>query len=310
MHTRAYLPQAALLAAVYRILRPLLRMCFRARVSIDQVRSAFEAATIAEAECHLREQTTKSTFSSVAALTGIPRRRVAELLAEDSPVDPRTMAVDLELAVQVLGGWREESGPITSSSIPAELPLHGPGSSLERLVRRLAPAMATQAVLDVLVRAGAVEALRGPGPDTCPHVRVKPTWSAADLDEAQRFVEFGARCGEAIELLEVQLAPTSDMEPVHQCKVTATVLAPTIRVLRRQLRERGEALHASVGELLSPHDLSPAEIAEVEEVDPDSLHHVQVTFISAIRRVNAAGTPHASRVQQDTPAPATEHDGG
>lgn len=142
-------------AAVLMLLRPLCRLLLRYQVPF----SVFE-----ELAKHVYVQTAmedfgipgkKPTLSRASILTGLTRKDVQRLVAEPEPL----RAVSQEgynRAARVLTGWARDPDFRNPDGSPAALdPQDGPASFAE-LVRRHSGDMPARAVLDELLRVGAV----------------------------------------------------------------------------------------------------------------------------------------------------------
>ncbi len=145
----------ALNAAVLKLLRPLCRLLLRHHVPF----AAFE-----ELAKHVYVQTAmedfgipgkKATLSRASILTGLTRKDVQRLVAEP---EPERAAGDegYNRAARVLTGWARDAEFLDAAGAPGALdPLDGP-NSFAVLVRRYSGDMPARAVLDELLRVGAV----------------------------------------------------------------------------------------------------------------------------------------------------------
>lgn len=289
----------ALLASLRRIVRPLLRICFRAGVSMAEIRAVLDHAAVQEAEAYLVAGDKKPTYSAISIITGIQRRQVAALLrapAEDGP-PPSTTA--LHRAVRVLNGWHEDPKFTTRLGAPAELELRGGARSFEALVQRYAGGISSAAILERLVDTGTVEITGRDADGRALRVRPLQSTVAPDVDQARLFDEFGVLYAEALEMFDANLRSTNPIERMRPYTASAIVRRPQLKILRRQLKERGETLQAFLDETLAPHDVGPTEYAELADEDPDSLVSVRVTMFSTIRPAIPRKVPVESAWRRD-----------
>ena len=147
--------QHALRLAVQQLLRPLCRLLLRHAVSF----SAFqELARRAYVDVALKEfgiPGKRPTASRVAVLTGLTRKEVHRLLVTPSDeVDDQ--AERYNRAAQVLTGWARDPDFLEPNGEPRALDVDGP-AGFAALVKRYSGDMPVRAVLDELVRVGAVE---------------------------------------------------------------------------------------------------------------------------------------------------------
>lgn len=275
--------QDALLAALRRIFRPLLRICLRAGVSMAQIRAVLDHVAVREAERYLVEARKKPTYSNISMITGIQRRQVANLLGIDIEAGPPPTVSALHRAVRVLNGWHEDPTWTTRVGTPATLDVRGEGASFESLANRYAGGISPAAILERLIETNTVEVVARHDDGRPARVRPLQATIAPDVDATRLFDEFGTVYGEALEMFDANLRSPKDYERMRPYSVTATVLAPKLRFIRRQLKERGESLQVSLDETLAQHDLTAQEVAALSESDPDLLYAIRVTLFSTIR---------------------------
>lgn len=273
----------ALLAALRRIVRPLLRICFRAGVSMAEIRAVLDHAAVQEAEAYLVETDKKPTFSNISIITGIQRRMVASLLRTPVEEGPPPATNALHRAVRVLNGWHEDPAFTTRLGTPRELEVRGGAKSFEALVHKYAGGISQSPILDRLVETGTVEVTARDAEGRPLRVRPLQATVAADVNHTRLFDDFGVLYGEALEMFDANLRSTNPVERMRPYSVSAIVRRPDLKVLRRQLKERGESVQAALDEALDPHDVDPAAYAQLAADDPDSLYSVRVTVFSTIR---------------------------
>jgi len=147
--------QRALNIAVSRLLRPLCRLLLRHHVPF----SAFE-----ELAKHVYVQTAledfgipgkKPTLSRASILTGLTRKDVQRIVAEPEPLSSATDD-GYNRAARVLTGWGRDADFHGADGLPARLHPHDGEASFTALVRRYSGDMPVRAVLDELLRVGAV----------------------------------------------------------------------------------------------------------------------------------------------------------
>ncbi len=154
--TEAMAPSKLLLAAVIRILRPLVRMLLRHGVPYP----AFsELARWTYAEVAARDfpiPGRKQTHSRISVLTGLSRKEVLRLRQLPEP------GADGEIerfnrAARIVSAWARESEFCEAGGQPRALPLEGESPSFAELVARFGGDVTPRAVLDELLRVGTVE---------------------------------------------------------------------------------------------------------------------------------------------------------
>lgn len=147
--------QVAVNAAVMRLLRPLCRLLLRYQVPFG----AFE-----ELAKHVYVQTAledfaipgrKPTLSRASILTGLTRKDVQRLVGRAAP--ERVVAEEgYNRAARVLTAWSRDPDFQDAQGRPAPLPLQDGEHSFSALVRRHSGDMPARAVMDEMLRVGAV----------------------------------------------------------------------------------------------------------------------------------------------------------
>ncbi len=149
-----------LLAAFRKILHPLVRMLLRHGISFGELAEVLKTVFVEVAASDFSLPERKVSLSRIAILTGLTRKEVARqeaLLASGAELD---FPANLNRVIRVLDGWHtgpEFTGPY---GMPLDLPFDAPnGASFTNLVRKYSGDMAARAMLDELLRVGAVERL-------------------------------------------------------------------------------------------------------------------------------------------------------
>jgi hypothetical protein len=301
----------ALIGALRRIVRPLLRICLRGGISIAEIRAVLDHAAAQEAEAYILSSGKKPTYGNISIITGIERRNVAKLLALPAESVNPPSTTTLHRAVRVLNGWHEDPSFMTRQGTPAELAVRGGPASFEGLARKYAGYWSGSAILDRLIETNTIEVTVRDRAGRPERVRPLQATIAPDVNATRAFEEFGVVYSEALEQFDANLRSNNPIERIRPYSVTATVLKPNLKVLRRDLKERGENLQAIVGDSFEPHDLPQKQIEELAKSDPESLYSVRVTLFTTIRpaiaikpTVTAAyrrGRPAESKPDAPTP---------
>lgn len=95
------------------------------------------------------------THSRVAVLTGLSRQEVVRLVQPAAEAEPVTKG-PLNRATRVIGGWLQDSDFVTPERQPKTLAIRGEEHSFEALVARYSGGITARAILDELLRVGAV----------------------------------------------------------------------------------------------------------------------------------------------------------
>ena len=151
--------KTASVAFVHGILRPLSELAHILGLSVAEVELALRYEFVRGALRRLTtERQRRVTFSDVAVVTGLHRRLVTQLLAHPRPRSQRSRP-SVHRAARVLAAWSEERDYRGTDGRPKLLTMDGPHGFAE-LVRRYGGDVPPTAVLDALVRQGAVRVMK------------------------------------------------------------------------------------------------------------------------------------------------------
>jgi hypothetical protein len=146
-----------LIAAVRRLLRPVVRVMLRNGVGSDEFESVAREVFVDVAEHDFALPNRKQTDSRISVLTGLSRRQVA-LIRKRAFVGLDREDAQHNRAERVITGWLREDDFLDDHGDPRILPLEG-ATSFDSLVKRFAGDVPSRAVADELLRIGNVEML-------------------------------------------------------------------------------------------------------------------------------------------------------
>jgi Family of unknown function (DUF6502) len=147
------------LGAMARLLRPLVKMLIQKGISYDQAADILRKTycdVAFDGEFALPGR--KQTDSRVSVLTGLTRKDVARL--KEMPLDSPGLIGTHNRATRVVTGWWLDYPSEGTASGAAPLSIEGEKKSFAEMVRKYSGDMPVRAVLDELVRTGAVQ-IRG-----------------------------------------------------------------------------------------------------------------------------------------------------
>ena len=149
----------ALSAAALRLLRPLVRILLREGISyktfVDLVKWVYVDVAMKEFGIEGRKQ----SISRVSVITGLSRKEVLRVRRLERP-DDSASAEKYNRAARVIAGWRRDKDFLDAKGRPASLPMTGKGATFAELIRRFSGDVPVRALLDELIRIGAVKKLR------------------------------------------------------------------------------------------------------------------------------------------------------
>jgi len=172
-----------LTTAVLTIFKPLVSLMLRSGISFGEASTLLKQAYVKEAENELQASGEKRTTSRISILTGLTRKDVASLRKKTSPQDLKT--VNHNRAIRVIGGWNGDSKYCNDEGNAKVLQIQGCSESFESLVNKYSGDMPYRAVLNELIRTGAVEKI---GNDNV--VLVRSAYVSSD-DENEKYSLLG-----------------------------------------------------------------------------------------------------------------------
>jgi len=201
----------------------------------------------------------KPTESRVAVLSGLTRKEVHRILA-DPVLDGAEGFERYNRATRVLTGWARDAEFLDSRGRPRPLDLDGPGS-FAMLVKRYSGDMPARAVLDELIRVGAVERLEDARLQLVTHGYV-PQHSAID-----KLGILGRDVADLIDTIDHNLQHGAD-DPRFQRKVMyAAIPADALPAFRKLSAAQAQALLEKLDRWLAEHDVAPIARKDVEAAE-------------------------------------------
>jgi hypothetical protein len=154
MEARTAPPGTALQAALARLLRPLVRLMLKSGLPFAAFADVAKRVYVEVAMNDFAIEGKKPTISRASILTGLTRKEVQRLVGEAASGSSEP-SPHYNRAARVLTGWIRDRDYRDSRGAPKALPAEGP-VSVASLVRRHSGDMPARAVLDELLRVGAV----------------------------------------------------------------------------------------------------------------------------------------------------------
>jgi len=146
----------ALNAAVLKLLRPLCRLLLRHHVPFAAFEELAKHTYVQVAMEDFGIPGKKPTLSRASILTGLTRKDVTRLAADPAP-ERAASDEGYNRAARVLTGWSRDPEFHGADGQPSALPLLEGANSFTALVKRYSGDMPARAVLDELLRVGAVQ---------------------------------------------------------------------------------------------------------------------------------------------------------
>src|SRR5262245_6020193 len=149
-----------LLAAYRKLLQPLVRILIRHGVSYAELAEVVKNVFVEVAERDFNLSGRRTSQSRIAILTGLSRKEVAKQKSILDDGGALNIVSNLNRVARVLEAWHMESDFTGIYGLPLDLPFEAEaGPSFAELVRRFSGDMSPRAMLDELLRVGAVQEL-------------------------------------------------------------------------------------------------------------------------------------------------------
>lgn len=147
----------AILSAVAKVLRPVVRLCLKHGVSEALFNEVCRQVFVSESPRLLLAEGQKPTVSAIASLTGLSRKEVSRLQQLDTD-GLLEISQRRDRATRVLSGWLNDPVYIGQGHRRV-IPLHGDTGSFDALVREYGGDVTPKSMLQLLNSAGNVELL-------------------------------------------------------------------------------------------------------------------------------------------------------
>ncbi len=238
--------RGALHAAVMTLLRPLVRILLSHGVPFTTFQEIARWVYVEVAEKHFALPDRKQTDSRVSILTGLTRKDVARIRKVEKP-DDRAEALSYNRAARVVSAWVRDYPMEGTVSGVSPLPIEGE-ESLSSLIRRYSGDMPVRAVIDELLRVGAIR-IRGNGDEAeLIHRHYLPY-----MGERRKLVYLGDDVADLIATIGHNLE--SPEKTYFQRKVFYdNIPAEHIEAVRAVARKRGEAAIDTLVHDMAAHD--------------------------------------------------------
>ena len=238
-------PRSPLGSAVLRILRPLARILLRNGVPYGAFSEYAKQAYVDVAAAEFGVPGRKPSGSRIAVLTGLTRKEVARLWKRDDETPPAVERYNR--AARVVSAWVREADFHDRAGRPASLPFEGE-SSFSELVRRSGGDVPPRAVLDELLRVGAVEELRNG------RLRLVVRAYVPRTGEEEKLGILGSDVAELIETIDHNLTHPPD-EAFFQRKVAYdNLVGECLPDVRARAARRSQSLLEALDRVMSQSD--------------------------------------------------------
>ena len=238
--------------AIVTLLRPLVRLVLKRGLAFGHFAELLKRAYVEVARDDFAVPGRKPTVSHVAVLTGLTRKEARRLLedAADGAGDGEAPRRRINRAARVVSAWVNDPDYRDGRGGPASLPFDGDrAASFSSLVQAHGADVTPRAVLDELLRVGAVKRLKDG------RIRLVERAYIPQADEASKLDILGTDVADLIAAIEHNLDPES-ATPFYQRKVAYDNLpASYLPKLQALVRRRAQKLLEQLDLEMGRHDL-------------------------------------------------------
>ena len=214
-------------AAVIRLLRPLVRILLKNGVSYNTFSDIVKWVFIDVASKEFGIRGRKQSTSRVSVITGLSRKEVTRVQQLPRP-DDSASTEKYNRAARVIAAWRREREFVDAEGEPVPLPMSGSGATFSKLVKRFSGDVPARAILDELIRIGAMERLEDG------KLRLHAQAYVPESSKADKLHILGTDVGLLISTIDHNLNP-DPIDPLFQRKVAYDNLPDEILPVFRKL---------------------------------------------------------------------------
>jgi len=262
----------ALEQAVVTLLRPLVRLVLKRGMAYGQFAELVKRAYVESARTDFGVPGRKLTISRVAVLTGLTRKEASRLMQEERAGPEPGARRRINRAARVVTAWIDDPTYHDGRGGPASLPFESEsGPSFSSLVADHGADVTPRAVLDELLRVGAVDRLKDG------RLRLVERAYIPQADEAGKLEILGTDVADLVASIEHNLDPKGG-KPFFQRKVAYDNLPDAyLTRLRALLERRGQRFLEELNEDMARHDRDVVgESDENAASDADDRHRAMI----------------------------------
>ena len=240
-------PQQALISAVFKLLRPLVRLLLRNGVPYGVFTDIAKRAYVDIALREFEVPGKKPTISRAATITGLSRKEVKRV-TEIKDEEDRDLVARYNRAARVVYGWVHDGTYADQVGQAAVLPFEGESASFSSLVKAYSGDVPPRAILDELVQVGVVERTNDDG------IRLLARAYIPAAGEAEKLALLGRDVAGLIATMDKNIHRVGD-KPFFQRKVFYDALTEeSLPELQTLLADKGQNLLEFFDQWMAAHD--------------------------------------------------------
>ena len=245
----------ALPAALEALLEPLVRLLVRNGMPHGALAELAKRVYVRVAEDEERIAGRKQSVSRMSVLTGLTRKEIARLRKEPEAGDHDT-TVQHHRAARVITGWVRDARFLDAGGQPRILEIDGQDDSFAALVKAFSGDVPHRAVLDELLRVGAVEQ------DRDGRLHLLERGYLPRKGEAQKLQILGTDVAGLVRTIRHNLDADGDQRFFQRKVYYDNLPAACLPALRALTAEHGQALLELLDRWMAEHDLDAHPDAE------------------------------------------------
>ena len=235
-----------LIAALTVLLRPLVRSLLRHGIPSDVLAAVARQVYVHVAAEEFVLPGKKQTTSRISILTGLTRKEVRRIMTT-ADVEDRQATDRYNRAARVISGWVRDKEFHDKDGLPLPLPVEGINASFGALVRCYSGDMPARAMLDELLRVGAVRRTKDG------RIRLVARFYVPEQSEADKLHILGTDTADLIATIAHNL--TAKADPRFQRKVMYdNVPVEAVQEFQRLSANRAQLFLEDIDDWLSKHD--------------------------------------------------------
>jgi hypothetical protein len=230
--------------ALRQILEPLAGFVLDSGLSTGEFCNLFREAAVRSAASKQLNTSDRVNISGIAATTGIPRAEISRILKSKIPTRESKKSKEQQSTNRILAGWYADPKFTTAGGQPSDLKLYGRSATFDALARKYGRGLPTRALLDELLRAGAIELLPNQ------KVRAKAPVAIERGVNAQMISTYGERASDLLSTLLINMRG-SDVPRFVANISDSLVQKEVLPLFRKELASKSADLLADFQESLS-----------------------------------------------------------
>jgi hypothetical protein len=242
-------PARTLSTAIMRLLRPLIRVILRNGMSFNAFSNIAKQVYVGVAKQEFGIPGKKQTISRVSILSGLSRKEVQWVMSQGDPATAEEAPYErYNRAARVIAGWVRDRDFLDNAGNPIALDQEDGNVNFNLLVKRHSGDVPSRAVLDELLRVGAVERLQDG------RIRLRSRAYVPRTSDLDKLEILGTDVSDLIGTIDHNLQHGAT-DPFFQRKVMYDNLpAEAIGAFRALAAEQAQALLEKMDQWLSQHD--------------------------------------------------------